>query len=114
MRPTSGNDGDKLLGLAAMIHARASRHAPAAPGQYRQYILRRRLVGFPGGLLQRQQFAVEGLSEGLSKEVAPFGIKVLVVEPGPFRTDWAGRSLKKSKGQIPDYAETGAHSASAS
>jgi NAD(P)-dependent dehydrogenase (short-subunit alcohol dehydrogenase family) len=49
---------------------------------------------------------VEGLSEALSKEVAPLGIKVLVVEPGPFRTDWAGRSLKKSSQQIPEYAES--------
>ena len=65
------------------------------------------LVGFPGvGYYNATKFAVEGLSEALSKEVAPLGIKVLVVEPGPFRTDWAGRSLKKSSKQIPDYAET--------
>lgn len=38
------------------------------------------------------KFAVEALSEGLSKETEPLGIKVLIVEPGPFRTDWAGRS----------------------
>jgi NAD(P)-dependent dehydrogenase (short-subunit alcohol dehydrogenase family) len=65
------------------------------------------LVGFPGtGYYNATKFAVEGLSEALSKEVAPLGIKVLVVEPGPFRTDWAGRSLQKSSRQIPDYAET--------
>jgi NAD(P)-dependent dehydrogenase (short-subunit alcohol dehydrogenase family) len=65
------------------------------------------LVGFPGvGYYNATKFAVEGLSEALSKEVAPLGIKVLVVEPGPFRTDWAGRSLQKSARQIPDYAET--------
>src|ERR1700688_331146 len=65
------------------------------------------LVGFPGvGYYNATKFAVEGLSESLAKEVAPLGIKVLVVEPGPFRTDWAGRSLKKSSQQIPDYAET--------
>jgi NAD(P)-dependent dehydrogenase (short-subunit alcohol dehydrogenase family) len=65
------------------------------------------LVGFPGvGYYNATKFAVEGLSEALSKEVAPLGIKVLVVEPGPFRTDWAGRSLKKSSRQIPEYAET--------
>jgi NAD(P)-dependent dehydrogenase (short-subunit alcohol dehydrogenase family) len=65
------------------------------------------LVGFPGvGYYNATKFAVEGLSEALSKEVAPLGIKVLIVEPGPFRTDWAGRSLKKSSQHIPEYAET--------
>ena len=65
------------------------------------------LVGFPGvGYYNATKFAVEGLSESLAKEVAPLGIKVLLVEPGPFRTDWAGRSLKKSSQQIPEYAQT--------
>jgi NAD(P)-dependent dehydrogenase (short-subunit alcohol dehydrogenase family) len=65
------------------------------------------LVGFPGvGYYNATKFAVEGLSEALAKEVAPLGIKVLVVEPGPFRTDWAGRSIKRSSQQIQDYAET--------
>jgi NAD(P)-dependent dehydrogenase (short-subunit alcohol dehydrogenase family) len=96
-----------FFGLASMIHE-------VLPGMRR----RRRgsivnissiggLVGFPGvGYYCATKFAVEGLSESLSKEVAPLGIKVLVVEPGPFRTDWAGRSLKKSSRQIPEYAET--------
>jgi NAD(P)-dependent dehydrogenase (short-subunit alcohol dehydrogenase family) len=52
------------------------------------------------------KFAVEGLSEGLAKEVAPLGIKVLAVEPGPFRTDWAGRSLKQSANIIEAYDAT--------
>jgi NAD(P)-dependent dehydrogenase (short-subunit alcohol dehydrogenase family) len=64
-------------------------------------------IGFPGsGYYAATKFAVEGLSESLSKEVAPFGIKVVVVEPGPFRTDWAGRSLKTPKRPIDAYAET--------
>ena len=55
-------------------------------------------IGFPGsGYYAATKFAVEGLSKSLSKEVAPLGIKVIIVEPGPFRTDWAGRSLKNSK-----------------
>ena len=101
-----------FFGLARMIHE-------VLPGMRR----RRRgsivnissiggLVGFPGtGYYCATKFAVEGLSESLSKEVAPLGIKVLVVEPGPFRTDWAGRSLKKSTQQIPEYAERPALSA---
>jgi NAD(P)-dependent dehydrogenase (short-subunit alcohol dehydrogenase family) len=64
-------------------------------------------IGFPGsGYYAAPKFAVEGLSESLSKEVSPFGIKVLIVEPGPFRTDWAGRSLKTPKRPIDAYAET--------
>ncbi len=64
-------------------------------------------IGFPGsGYYAATKFAVEGLSESLSKEVAPLGIKVIIVEPGPFRTDWAGRSLKTAKRPIEAYAET--------
>ena len=65
------------------------------------------LVGNPGsGYYAATKFAVVGFSEALSKEVAPFGIKVTVVEPGPFRTDWAGRSLQSSPHPIDAYAET--------
>jgi NAD(P)-dependent dehydrogenase (short-subunit alcohol dehydrogenase family) len=64
-------------------------------------------IGFPGsGYYAATKFAVEGLSESLSKEVSPLGIKVVIVEPGPFRTDWAGRSLKTPKRPIDAYAET--------
>ncbi len=58
------------------------------------------------GYYHATKFAVEGLSESLSIELKPLGIKVLIVEPGPFRTDWAGRSLLESKTQIPDYDQT--------
>ncbi len=63
------------------------------------------LVGFPGsGYYNATKFAVEGLSDALAKEVAHLGIKVTVVEPGPFRTDWAGRSLRQARVPIADYA----------
>jgi NAD(P)-dependent dehydrogenase (short-subunit alcohol dehydrogenase family) len=58
------------------------------------------------GYYAATKFAVEGLSEGLAKEVAPLGIKVLAVEPGPFRTDWAGRSLKQTANIIDAYEAT--------
>src|SRR5271169_2490048 len=64
-------------------------------------------IGFPGsGYYAATKFAVEGLSESLSKEVGPLGLKVIIVEPGPFRTDWAGRSIKTPKRPVDAYAET--------
>jgi NAD(P)-dependent dehydrogenase (short-subunit alcohol dehydrogenase family) len=65
------------------------------------------LRGFPAlGYYNATKFAVEGLSEALWQEVEPMGIKVLLVEPSGFRTDWAGRSANESKVQIDDYAKT--------
>jgi NAD(P)-dependent dehydrogenase (short-subunit alcohol dehydrogenase family) len=50
--------------------------------------------------------AVEALTLSLRKEVAPLGITATVVEPGAFRTDFAGRSLTQSAEPIADYADT--------
>ncbi|WP_211130161.1 oxidoreductase [Serratia surfactantfaciens] len=49
------------------------------------------------------KFALEGISETLSKELAPFNISVTAVAPGSFRTDWAGRSMVRSPRRLPDY-----------
>jgi NAD(P)-dependent dehydrogenase (short-subunit alcohol dehydrogenase family) len=51
------------------------------------------------------KFAVEGLLESLRKEVASFGVHVTAIEPGSFRTDWAGRSMTRSDRSIADYDE---------
>lgn len=65
------------------------------------------LVGFPAvGFYNATKFAVDGLSESLSKETAPLGIKVMIVAPSGFRTDWAGRSASNSKVVIEDYSST--------
>jgi NAD(P)-dependent dehydrogenase (short-subunit alcohol dehydrogenase family) len=50
--------------------------------------------------------ALEGMSDALNREVSPLGIRVVVVEPGAFRTDFAGRSLLQSRRVIDDYADT--------
>jgi len=66
-------------------------------------------VGFPGsGYYAASKHAVEGFSDSLAAEGKPLGIKVTCVEPGPFRTDWAGRSLTQTVSKIADYAETAA------
>jgi len=65
------------------------------------------LIGSPGwGYYNATKFAVEGLSEALSAELAPLGVHVMVVEPGPFRTDFLGRSGVEAKERISDYEPT--------
>jgi NAD(P)-dependent dehydrogenase (short-subunit alcohol dehydrogenase family) len=65
------------------------------------------LVGFPAvGFYNATKFAVDGYSDALSKELAPLGIKVTVICPSGFRTDWAGRSANNSKIVIDDYKAT--------
>jgi len=64
-------------------------------------------VAFPGiGMYNATKFAVTGYSESLAKELAPLGIKVTVIAPSGFRTDWAGRSANNSKIEIEDYKGT--------
>ncbi|GAA1892878.1 oxidoreductase [Streptantibioticus ferralitis] len=58
------------------------------------------------GYYHATKFAVEGVSESLAAEVAPLGIKVTIVEPGAFRTNWAGPSMRQSAIHIDDYAQT--------
>ncbi|MGK9052231.1 oxidoreductase [Xaviernesmea oryzae] len=64
-------------------------------------------LGLPSsGYYAASKHAVEGFSDSLRLEAGPLGIRVTCVEPGPFRTDWAGRSLKQTPNRIADYAET--------
>jgi short-subunit dehydrogenase len=65
------------------------------------------VVASPGmGYYNATKFAVEGLSEALAGEVAPLGIRVTIIEPGPFRTDFLGRSGVVAKTRIADYDAT--------
>jgi NAD(P)-dependent dehydrogenase (short-subunit alcohol dehydrogenase family) len=65
------------------------------------------VVAGPGiGFYNATKFAVEGLSEALAAELAPLGIHVTIIEPGPFRTDFLGRSGVVAKTRLPDYDNT--------
>ena len=65
------------------------------------------LIGSPGwGFYNASKFAVEGFSEALAAELAPLGIHVTIVEPGPFRTDFLGRSGVEAQQRIADYDQT--------
>jgi NAD(P)-dependent dehydrogenase (short-subunit alcohol dehydrogenase family) len=64
------------------------------------------LAAVGSGYYAAAKAAIEGLSGALRGELAPLGISVTVVEPGAFRTDFAGRSLAESATVIDDYAAT--------
>jgi NAD(P)-dependent dehydrogenase (short-subunit alcohol dehydrogenase family) len=64
------------------------------------------LTTFPGlAAYHGSKYAMEGIAETVGKEVAAFGVRVTAVEPGGFRTDWAGRSMVRTPRSIADYDE---------
>jgi NAD(P)-dependent dehydrogenase (short-subunit alcohol dehydrogenase family) len=75
---------------------------PIMRGQHSGHILQVSSIGgvttFPGvGMYHASKWALEGFSESLAQEVAPFGIYVTLIEPAGYETDWAGSSAKRSK-----------------
>ncbi len=96
-----------VFGLAAMTRAVLPGMRARRRGHIVNISSQAGFIGYEGsGYYAATKHAVEGLSDALSKEVAPLGIKVTCVEPGPFRTDWAGRSLQQRRPTISDYQST--------
>jgi len=96
-----------FFGLAKMTHA----VLPGMRKRRRGHIINvssiAGLAAFPSlGYYCASKFAVEGLSECLAMEVGPLGIKVTLVEPSGFRTNWAGTSANDASVEIADYAST--------
>ncbi len=96
-----------VFGLSRMIHI----VLPGMRKRRKGFIINMSSIGglrsFPAlGYYNATKYAVEGLTEALWQEVEPLGIKVMLVEPSGFRTDWAGRSANETKHQISDYANT--------
>jgi len=96
-----------VFGLSRMIHI----VLPGMRKRRKGYIVNLSSIGglrsFPAlGYYNSTKFAIEGLSEALWQEVEPLGIKVMLVEPSGFRTDWAGRSANETEHRIADYANT--------
>lgn len=98
-----------VFGLFALTRA----VLPAMRQQRRGHVINiTSVAGFIGfassGYYSASKHAVEGWSDSLALEAGPLGIHVTCVEPGPFRTDWAGRSLHQTPSKLPEYADTAA------
>lgn len=93
-----------VFGLAALTRAVLPQMRARRSGKIINFSSIAGVRGVPGvAYYCASKWAVEGLSEALAGEVAPFGIGVLVVEPGAFRTEFYGRSLLLPDNRIPAY-----------
>jgi len=98
-----------VFGLFAMTRAVLPGMRERGSGHVINFTSVAGLIGFPGsGYYAASKHAVEGWSDALQAEVEPLGIHVTCVEPGPFRTDWAGRSLHQTPSRIAAYADSAA------
>jgi NAD(P)-dependent dehydrogenase (short-subunit alcohol dehydrogenase family) len=96
-----------VFGLFAMTRAVLPAMREQRSGHILNITSQAGFIGYPGsGYYAATKHAVEGFSDALAVEGKPLGIKVTCVEPGPFRTDWAGRSLRQTPNRIEAYAET--------
>ncbi|MFT4112666.1 oxidoreductase [Silvibacterium sp.] len=93
-----------VFGAVAMIKAVLPHMRARREGRILNVTSMGGLMTMPGlSYYHGSKFALEGISSSLAKEVRPLGIYVTAVEPGMFRTDWAGRSMVRSERSIADY-----------
>lgn len=93
-----------VFGAVAMIQAVLPHMRKRRAGHVLNITSMGGIITMPGlSYYHGSKFALEGISETLGKEVNDLGIKVTAVEPGSFRTDWAGRSMVRAERSITDY-----------
>jgi NAD(P)-dependent dehydrogenase (short-subunit alcohol dehydrogenase family) len=93
-----------VFGAVAMIQAVLPAMRKRRAGHILNITSMGGIITLPGlGYYHGSKFALEGISEALGKEVKDLGIHVTAIEPGGFRTDWAGRSMVRAARSIPDY-----------
>ncbi|MCI3181751.1 short-chain dehydrogenase/reductase [Caulobacter sp. CCUG 60055] len=93
-----------VFGAVAMIQAVLPAMRKRRSGHILNITSMGGVVTFPGlSYYHGSKFALEGISETLGKEVKDLGVKVTAIEPGGFRTDWAGRSMVRAERSIADY-----------
>jgi len=93
-----------VFGAVAMIQAVLPAMRKRRAGHILNITSMGGIITLPGlSYYHGSKFALEGISEALGKEVKDLGIKVTAIEPGGFRTDWAGRSMVRAARSISDY-----------
>lgn len=95
-----------VFGAAATVHAALPFMRRRRRGHILAVTSMGGLASFPGvSAYCGSKYALEGILEAIGKEVSGFGIHVTAIEPGSFRTDWAGRSMVRTPRSVPDYDE---------
>jgi NAD(P)-dependent dehydrogenase (short-subunit alcohol dehydrogenase family) len=93
-----------VFGAVAMIKAVLPQMRERRAGHIINITSMAGLAALPGiAYYCGSKYALEGISESLAQEVAPFGVQVTALAPGSFRTEWAGRSMVRANRQIADY-----------
>ncbi|WP_414937973.1 oxidoreductase [Amycolatopsis sp. cmx-11-51] len=93
-----------VFGVAATVHAVLPHMRNRRAGHVFAVSSMGGLMTVPGlAYYCGSKYAVEGILETVAKEVADFGVHVTIIEPGSFRTDWAGRSMVRTERSIQDY-----------
>lgn len=104
LREVRAQFATNVFGVAATLQAALPYMRKRRAGHLMAVTSMGGLMAVPGmSAYCASKFAVEGMLESLRKEVSAFGIRVTAIEPGSFRTDWAGRSMTRAERSIADY-----------